>query len=58
MNEADESHEEAHFRKHIFYVVLDNVFGRLTVRYSAAKQISDTLELPEDVKRVIEAQSS
>ena len=27
MNEADESPEEAHFRKHIFYVVLDNVIG-------------------------------
>ena len=42
MNEADESPEEAHFRKHIFYVVLDNVIGGLTVRFSAAKQISDT----------------
>ena len=38
MNEAD----EAHFRKHIFYVALDNVIGQLTVRFSAAKQISDT----------------
>ena len=37
MNEADESPEEAHFRKHIFYVVLDNVIGGLTVRFSAAK---------------------
>ena len=42
MNEADESPEEAHFRKHIFYVVLDNVIGGLTVRFSVAKQISDT----------------
>ena len=42
MNEADESFEEAHFRKHIFYVVLDNVIGGLTVCFSAAKQISDT----------------
>ena len=25
MNEADESSEEVNFRKHIFYVVLDNV---------------------------------
>ena len=42
MNEADESSDEARFRKHIFYVVLDNVIGGLTVRFSAAKQISDT----------------
>ena len=43
MNEADESPEEAHFWKHIiFYVVLDNVIGGLTARFSAAKQISDT----------------
>ena len=41
MNETDESTEEAHFRRHIFYVVLDNVVGQLTVRFSAAKQISD-----------------
>ena len=42
MNETDESTEEAYFRKHIFYVVLDNVIGQLTVRFSAAKQIFDT----------------
>ena len=42
MNERDESTEEAHFRKHIIYVVLDNAIGQLTVRFSAAKQISDT----------------
>ena len=40
MNETDESPEEAHFRKHMFYVVLDNVIGGLTVRFSAARQIS------------------
>ena len=43
MNEADESPDEAHFRKHISYVVLNNVIGGLTVRFSAPKQISDTL---------------
>ena len=42
MNEADESLEEAYFQKHMFYVVLDNVIGGLTVCFSAAKQISDT----------------
>ena len=42
MNETDKSTEEAHFRKHMFYVVLDNVIRQLTVRFSAAKQISDT----------------
>ena len=42
MNEADESPDEAHFRKHISYVVLNNVIGGLTVRFSAPKQISDT----------------
>ena len=58
MNEADESPEEAHFRKHIFYVVLDNVIGGLTVRFSAAKHISDTFsflwnyqKMSEDVRR-------
>ena len=29
INEAEESTEEAHFRKHIFHVVLDNVVGYL-----------------------------
>lgn len=42
MNEADKSPEEAHFRKQIVYIVLDNVIGGLTVRFSTAKQISDT----------------
>ena len=42
INDTDESTEKAHFRKHIFYVVLDNVIGELTVRFNAAKQISDT----------------
>ena len=41
MNEAGESTEEAHFRKFTFYAVLDYVSGGLTVRFSAAKQISD-----------------
>ena len=35
MNEADASTEEAHFQKHIFYVVLDNFIGWLTVCFSA-----------------------
>ena len=43
MNEADESPEETHLRKHIFYVVLDDVIAGLTVRFNIAKQISDTL---------------
>ena len=51
MNEADASTEEAHFRKHIFYVVLDNVIGELTVRFSAAKQIFDTSALFGTTKR-------
>ena len=42
MNKANESTEESHFRKDIFYVVLDDVIGELTVRFSTAKQISDT----------------
>ena len=42
MNKADESHEEANFQKHIFYVVLGNVIGELRIRFSAAKQISYT----------------
>ena len=35
MNEADESTEKSHFQKHIFYVVLDNVIGELTVCFNA-----------------------
>jgi len=42
VNETDESSEEAHFRKHIFYIILDNFIGGLTVCFSATKQISDT----------------
>ena len=42
MNEADESPEEAHFLRHIFYVVMDNVIGGFTLHFSAARQISDT----------------
>ena len=33
---------EPHFRKYIFYEVLDDVIGGLTVRFSATKQIFDT----------------
>ena len=52
MNEADESPEEAHFRKHILYVLLDNVIGGHTVRFSAAKKISDIFSfLWNDQKR-------
>ena len=42
MNEADELTEEAHFRKHIFYVVLDNVIRELSICFSEPKQIFDT----------------
>ena len=52
INETDESTEEAYFRKHIFYVVLDNVIGQLTVRFSAAKQISDTFSFLWSYKRM------
>ena len=52
MNETDESNEEAYFRKHIFYVVLDNVIGQLTIRFSAAKQISDTFSFLWNYQRM------
>ena len=52
MNETDESTEEAYFRKHIFYVVLDNVIGQLTVRFSAVKQISDTFSFLWNYQRI------
>ena len=42
MNNVDESPEEGHSRKNLFYVVLDNDIGGLTVHFSAAKHISDT----------------
>lgn len=55
LNEADESPEEAYFRKSVFYVLLDNVIGGLTVRFRAAKDISENfsflwqyLSLPEE----------
>ena len=51
MNEANKSTEESHFQKHIFYVVLDNVIGGLTVRFSAAKEVSDTSAFFETTKR-------
>ena len=53
-NEYDESPEEAHFRKHIFFVVLDNVIGGLTVRFSAAKNISDTFTFLWTYKKISE----
>ena len=52
MNETDESTEEAYFRKHIFYVVLDNVTEQLTVRFGAAKQISDTFSFLWNYQRM------
>ena len=42
-NEADEPPEESHFQKHIFYVVLDDINGGITDRFSATKQISDII---------------
>ena len=50
MNEAYESPEEANLRKHIYFVVMDDVIGELTVRFSAAKQISDTFSFPWNYK--------
>ena len=35
-----ESPEEAYFRKSVFYVMLDNVIAGLTVRFNAARKIS------------------
>ena len=61
VNEADGSTEEAHFQKHIFYVVLRNVIGELTVCFSAENRVlipQLCLELPKDVnKKRIEPQS-
>ena len=59
MNEADESPEESHFRKHIFYVVFDDVIGGPTARFSAVRLIYDTFSLlwkyqkmsPDELKR-------
>jgi len=33
--------EESHFRESVFYVVMDNVIGGLTIRFNAAKNIAD-----------------
>ena len=52
MNEADESTEEAHFRKHIFCVALNNVIREHTVRFGAAKQISDTFSFPWNYQKL------
>ena len=54
MNEADESPEETHFQKHTFYVVLDNVTGGHSVRFSAAKQIYDNFSFPWNYQRMSE----
>ena len=42
MDDTDEFSEKALFLKHIFYVAVDDVNGRLAFRFSAGKQISDT----------------
>ena len=39
INEVDESTKEAHFRNHMFCLILDDVIGELTVCFGAAKQI-------------------
>ena len=61
MNEADKSAEEAYFRKHIFYVVLDNVIGELTVCFSAENRFLIPPALfgtTKNYQKRIEAQSS
>ena len=52
MNEADESAEEAHFRIHIFYVVLDNAIGGHSVRFSAARQTSYAFSILWNYQRI------
>ena len=49
MNKADESTEEA--RKYIFYVVLDNVIGELTVCFSAENRFLIPSALFKTIKR-------
>ena len=56
INEVDECFEEAHFRKHIFYVVLDNVIGGITVRISAAKHISDSISFFGNYQKISNAE--
>ena len=46
-----ESTEDANFRKHIFYAVSNYFVGGLTVRFTAAKQISDTFNFFGATKR-------
>ena len=46
-----EAPEDTNFRKHIFCVVLDNLIGGLTVRFTAAKLISDTFNFFGTTKR-------
>ena len=61
MNEADESTEKAHFRKHIFFVVLNNVIGELTVCFSAENRFlipSALFGTTKRCQRRIEALSS
>ena len=41
VSESDDSPEEAHFRKFVFYVLLDKVIAGLTIRFRAAKEISE-----------------
>ena len=51
MKEADESPEEANIRKLIFYAEMDNVIGGLTVPFSEAMQICDTLRSPGNCQK-------
>ena len=51
MNEADKSTEKAYFRKHIVYVVLNNVIGELTVYFRAENRFLISLALFGITKR-------
>ena len=45
--------EEANLRKHIFYIVLDDVIRWLTVRFSAEKHISDTISFQWNYQKML-----
>ena len=44
MNDADDSPEEAYFRKTVFYVLIDNVIAGLTVRFDAVKRLVENFD--------------
>ena len=44
MNDTDDSTEKIYSRKALFYVLIDNVFTGITVRFSAVKKLVEDID--------------